>query len=243
MAVPAKSFQSWRAAIAPGESNADLCRRTGIKRSTLGQQIVRGKVAEITVVRVARAYGRNPVEALSDFDEYSDLLSGPWRPTTAELVSQVSYVCILKMILARAGAGGTGSESDGDIAEFGHRNAIRSWFEAVDPGDLRQQLSTKTGVAPQNISAQLSAGRLAPELAVEAARLAGASLPGGLVAIGLITPGEAGWPQGGQESALASLSDSELVLLARDRLDALGKAIKKFEHDDENELTLLEQLG
>ncbi|MCC3274163.1 hypothetical protein MUK71_00640 [Arthrobacter zhangbolii] len=243
MAVPAKSFQSWRAAIAPGESNADLCRRTGIKRSTLAQQIVRGKVAEITVVRVARAYGRNPVEALSDFEEYSDLLSGPWRPTTAELVSQVSYVCILKMILARATQGGVESASGGEIAEFGHRNAIRSWFEAVDPGDLRQQLSAKTGVAPQNISAQLSAGRLAPELAVEAARLADVSLPGGLVAIGLVTPGEAGWPEGGQESALASLSDSELVLLARDRLDALGKAMRKLEHDDENELTLLEHLG
>ena len=244
MAVPAKSFQSWRAAIAPGESNADLCRKTGIKRSTLAQQIVRGKVSEITVVRVARAYGRNPVEALSDFDEYSDLLSGPWRPSTAELVSQVSYVCILKMILARATQGGTaGHEAGNNIAEFGHSNAIRSWFEAVDPGDLRQRLSAKTGVAPQNISAQLSAGRLAPELAVEAARLANASLPGGLVAIGLVTPGEAGWPEGGQESALASLSDSELVLLARDRLDALGKLMRKLEHDEENELTLLEQLG
>ena len=78
---------------------------------------------------------------------------------------------------------------------------------------------------------------------MEAARLADVSLPGGLVAIGLVTPGEAGWPEGGQESALASLSDSELVLLARDRLDALGKAMRKLEHDDENELTLLEHLG
>lgn len=243
MAVPAKSFQCWRTAVAPGESNADLCRRTGIKRSTLAQQIVRGKVSEITVVSVARAYGKNPVEALSEFEEYADLLSGPWRPTTAELISQVSYVCILKMILDRATQGAPAGGSGDLTSGFGHRNAVRSWFEAVDPGDLRQRLSAKTGVAPQNISAQLSAGRLAPELAVEAARLAGASLPGGLVAIGLVTPGEAGWPEGGQAGALASLSDSALVLLARDRLDALGKAMKKLEHDQENELTLLEQLG
>ncbi|MCC3275759.1 hypothetical protein LJ753_07735 [Arthrobacter sp. zg-Y20] len=243
MALPARSFQSWRAAVAPGESNAALCRRTGIKRSTLAQQIVRGKVTEITVVRVARAYGKNPVEALSDFEEYADLLSGPWRPTTAELISQVSYVCILKMILARATQEGPAGPEGPDLAGFGHGNAIRSWFEAVDPGDLRQRLSAKSGVAPQNISAQLSAGRLAPELAVEAARIAGVSLPGGLVAIGLVTPDEAGWPQGGQEQALASLSDSELVLLARDRLDYLGKMMKKLEHDNENELTLLENLG
>ncbi|MCQ1948398.1 hypothetical protein NNX28_00455 [Arthrobacter sp. zg-Y859] len=241
MAVSAKAFQNWRTAVAPGESNADVCRRTGIKRSTLAQQVVRGKVAEITVVRVARAYGKNPVEALSDFEEYSDLLGGPWRPSPAELISQVSYICILQMILARATQ--TGPPECPDLARHPHRNAIRSWFEAVDPGDLRQQLSARTGVAPQNISAQLSAGRLAPELAVEAARIAGASLPGGLVATGLVTPGEAGWPQKGQQEALAALTDSELLFLARDRLDGVGKQLKKFEHDVENDLTLLENLG
>ena len=241
MAVPAKSFQCWRTAVAPGESNADLCRRTGIKRSTLGQQIVRGKVSEITVVSVARAYGKNPVEALSEFEEYADLLSGPWRPSAAEVISQVSYVCILQVVLARS-IGGEASPFP-DLAKYPHRNAIRSWFEAVDPGDLRQRLSAKTGVAPQNISAQLSAGRLAPELAVEAARLAGASLPGGLVATGLISPDEAGWPRGGQEDALNALTDSELLFLARDRLDSVGKQIRKLEHDQENERTLLENLG
>ncbi|UWX97251.1 septum formation family protein [Arthrobacter zhaoxinii] len=241
MAVSARSFQNWRTAVAPGESNADLCRRTGIKRSTLGQQIVRGKVAEITVVRVARAYGKNPVEALSDFEEYSDLLGGPWRPAPAELISQVSYICILQMVLARA----TSSEAPQypDLDKHPHRNAIRSWFEAVDPGDLRQRLSAATGVAPQNISAQLSAGRLAPELAVEAARIAGASLPGGLVATGLVTPGEAGWPQNGLQEALDALTDSELLFLARDRLDGVGKQLRKLENDVENDLALLENLG
>ncbi|MCC9205589.1 hypothetical protein [Arthrobacter sp. zg-Y769] len=227
--------------MAPGESNAELCRRTGIKRSTLGQQIVRGKVSEITVVRVARAYGKNPVEALSDFEEYSDLLGGPWRPSPAELISQVSYICILQVILARATS--SGAPQRPDLDKHPHQNAIRSWFEAVDPGDLRQRLSTKTGVAPQNISAQLSAGRLAPELAVEAARIAGASLPGGLVATKLVTPGEAGWPRNGQQEALAALTDSELLFLARDRLDGVGKQLRKFEHDVENDLTLLENLG
>ncbi|KAD4059617.1 hypothetical protein GD627_00445 [Arthrobacter yangruifuii] len=241
MAVSARSFQNWRTAAAPGESNADLCRRTGIKRSTLGQQIVRGKVSEDTVVRVARAYGKNPVEALSDFEEYSDLLGGPWRPSAAELLSQVSYICILQMILHRSQP--TDRQDYPDLVRFPHANAIRSWFEAVDPGDLRQRLSAATGVAPQNISAQLLAGRLAPELAVEAARLAGVSLTGGLVATGLITSDEAGWPQDGQLAALRALSDSELVFLARDRLDGVGKQIRKFEHDQENELLLLENLG
>ncbi|MCC9144147.1 MULTISPECIES: hypothetical protein [unclassified Arthrobacter] len=243
MAVPARSFQSWRAVVAPGASNADLCRRTGIKRSTLGQQIVRGKVSEITVVRVARAYGKNPVEALSEFEEYSDLLGGPWRPSAAELISQVSYICILQVILSRATPSDGVGQGWPDLVRYPHRNAIRSWFEAVDPGDLRQRLSAKTGVAPQNISAQLSAARLAPELAVEAARIAQASLPGGLVATGLVTADEAGWPPNGQEEALAALTDSELLFLARDRLDGAGKQLRKYEHDVENDLTLLENLG
>ena len=243
MAVSAKAFQSWRSMTAPRESTADLCRMAGIKRSTLAQQLVRGKVSETTVVRVARACDQDPVEALSFFDEYRDLRAGSRPPTARELISQVSYVSILQLLVARSVESDHASAQMPNLCAYPHRNSVRAWFDAVDQGDLRQRLSARSGVAPQNLSAQLTAGRLATELAVEAARLAGVSLTSGLVATGLLTPDECGWPLGGRERALADLSDADLVLLARDRLDTLGKVLKKFEADEKSNSALLEQLG
>ncbi|MET4060623.1 hypothetical protein ABIB35_002174 [Arthrobacter sp. UYP6] len=229
--------------MAPRESTADLCRMAGIKRSTLAQQLVRGKVSESTVVRVARACDQDPVAALSYFDGYRDLQAGSRPPSDCELISQVSYVCILQLLVARSLDPYPAPADLPALCPFPHRNSVRAWFEAVDQGDLRQRLSAKSGVAPQNLSAQLTAGRLATDLAVEAARLAGVSLTSGLVATGLLTPDECGWPLGGRERALAELSDADLVLLARDRLDTLGKVLKKLETDEKNNSALLEQLG
>lgn len=243
MAVSAKDFQSWRAIAAPRESTADLCRLAGIKRSTLAQQLVRGKVSESTVVRVARACDQDPVAALAFFGDYHDLLAGSRPPTDAELISQVSYICILELVVARSRQPAPSAEGLPVLCAFPHRNSVRAWFDAVDPGDLRQRLSASMGVAPQNLSAQLTAGRLAIELAVEAARLAGVSLTSGLVTIGLLTPDECGWPRRGREQALARLSDADLVLLGRDRLDNLGKVLKKVENDEKNNSALLEHLG
>lgn len=243
MAVSAKSFQLWRARTAPGESTADLCRRAGIKRSTLAQQLVRGKVSEAAVVAVARAYGLNPLAALAAFEEYQDLQRGSGLPTDAELISQISYVCILKALIERSINPGLDPGHLPDLCPFPHRNSVRAWFEAVDPGDLRQKVSAASGVAPQNLSAQLTANRLAPELAVQAARIAGVSLSSGLVVTGLLRPDEAGWPGRGRERALAALSDADLVLLARDRLDTLGKSLKKIEQDEVQSAVLMEHLG
>lgn len=242
MGVSAKAFQSWRTLVAPDESTADLCRRTGIKRSTLAQQLVRGNVAVSTVVRVARACGEDPVAALSGFDGFQGLAEGRREPTQAELISQVPYQCILKYVLARAEAGHEHPPVP-EIAGYAESIAVRPWFDAVDPGDLRHQLSAATGIAPQNISAQLTAGRLSTRLAVEAARQAGVSLTSGLVVTGVLHPDEGGWPPRGREAALAALSDAELVSLARDRLDALAKVLRKREQDEKYDHALLENLG
>jgi hypothetical protein len=243
VSVSAKAFQDWRATAAPLETTADLCRLAGIKRSTLAQQLVRGKVSVSTVVQVARACDQDPVEALSYFEEYRDLRAGMRPPSSAELISQVTYVCILEQVVARSRQPGLSPEEMPALCAFPHRYSVRGWFAAVDPGDLRQRLSASTGVAPQNLSAQLTAGRLASGLAVEAARLAGVSLTSGLVATGMLTPDECGWPRGGREQALAQLSDADLVILARDRLDALGKVLKKVENEEKNNFALMEQLG
>ncbi|WP_247827717.1 helix-turn-helix domain-containing protein [Arthrobacter antioxidans] len=244
MAVTAKAFQLWRSRIAPEDTVTDLCRVAGIKRSTLAQQLVRGKVSVPTIVAIARAYGLPPAEALAEFEGYGDLPAGIRTPTDAELVSQVSHIDILRLLVARSeDTECAGTDLQLNLAPFPHRNSVRAWIEAIDPGDIRQQLAASTGVARQNLSAQLTAGRLAPEIAIQAARIAGVSLTSGLVVTGLLTPHEGGWPEDGRARALCGLSDLELVFLARDRLDVLGKQIRRAELDDGKDRALWENLG
>lgn len=240
MPIPAKAFQRWLGRVAAGASTADVCRVSGIKRSTLAQQLVRGKVAESSVVSIARAYGVNPVAALSEFEPFNDLAARSKPPTKAELISQISYQDLLRALLARSEPRKTAARP---LSPLPHASSVRNWIDAIDNGELRQALSASTGVAPQNISAQLSANRLSSELAVEAARIAGVSPAGGLVATGLLTPEEAGWPAGAREKALDSLSDADLVNRVRERLDALSKILRRREHDDEQTNALWENLG
>ncbi|GAP56122.1 hypothetical protein AHiyo6_26870, partial [Arthrobacter sp. Hiyo6] len=90
MPVPAKAFQRWLHNVAPAASTADICRISGVKRTTLAQQLVRGKVAESTVVSISRAFGINPVAALASFESFKELAGSPVPPTPGELVSQIA---------------------------------------------------------------------------------------------------------------------------------------------------------
>ncbi|BAS07480.1 hypothetical protein AHiyo4_09020 [Arthrobacter sp. Hiyo4] len=101
MPIPAKAFQRWLHGIAPNTSTSDICRVSGIKRTTLAQQLVRGKVAETTVVSISRAYSVNPVSALASFDAYSQL-ADTRPPSMSELVSQISTPDLLRAVLARS---------------------------------------------------------------------------------------------------------------------------------------------
>ncbi len=244
MAVTAKAFQLWRARMAPEATVSELCRQADIKRSTLAQQLVRGKVSVETVVRIARAYALNPVHALSEFEDYRDLATGVRPPTKAEYLSQVSPMDLLRLILGRnEETDSIGGPLSFSLAPLPHRNSVRAWFEAIDKGDLRQALAARTGIAPQNLSAQLSAGRLSTQLSVEAARVSGVSVTNGLVVTGLLTPEEGGWAPDGRERVLSQLPDSELLLLARDCLDGMGKQLRRREQDSSHEQALLENLG
>jgi hypothetical protein len=244
MPLPAKAFQRWLHGIAPKASTADVCRISGIKRTTLAQQLVRGKVAEATVVSISRAYGVNPVSALAGFDAYRGL-AAPVPPTRCELVSQISTPDLLRAVLSRSAvdpAGQSPAEPHG-LGPAPHATSVKNWVEAIDDGELRHRVSVATGVAPQNYSAQLSANRLSPELAVATSLAAGVGAAGGLVATGLITEAEAGWPPDARQAALDSLPDGELTALAGDRLQALGKTLKRQEQDQEQTDKIWENLG
>ncbi|RAM38492.1 hypothetical protein [Arthrobacter globiformis] len=247
MPLPAKAFQRWLNGVAPDTSTADICRVSGVKRTTLAQQLVRGKVAETTVVSISRAYNINPVAALATFDTYSDLASSSLPPSDKELVSQIATVDLLRAVIVRtAPTGSTGTESmdpcQPELSPPPHATSVKNWVDAIDDGELRHRVSTATGVAPQNYSAQLTANRLAPELAVATSRAAGVGLAGGLVATGLVTEAEAGWPRGARQAALDRLSDGDLAALSGERLQALGKTLRRQEQDQEQTERIWENL-
>lgn len=249
MPVPAKAFQRWLQGIAPDVSTADVCRVSGIKRTTLAQQLVRGKVAEATVVAISRAYGVNPVGALAGFDAYRTL-AGPLQPPThGELVSQVSTPDLLRAVLARTAedpaetAGTRSVAGTRRLTPAPHATSVRNWVDAIDDGELRHRVSAATGVAPQNFSAQLTANRLAPELAVATSLAAGVGPASGLVATGLVTEVEAGWPPDARQTALDAMSDGDLTALAGERLQALGKVLRRQEQDAAQTEQIWENLG
>ncbi|MFY9636406.1 MAG: hypothetical protein WAL27_16950 [Cellulosimicrobium cellulans] len=280
MPIPAKAFQRWLHGIAPDTSTSDICRVSGIKRTTLAQQLVRGKVAEATVVSISRAYNINPVTALAGFDAFSQLAGPPRQPTRDELISQISTPDLLRAVLLRSDAD-PGTPPDARQPDAGHRDpgqpdtvqsdpvqpdtgqpaaaqpesrladlvppphatSVKSWVEAIDDGELRHRVSAATGIAPQNYSAQLTANRLAPELAMATSLAAGVGPASGLVATGLITEAEAGWPPGARQAALDSMSDGELTTLAGERLQTLGRALRRQEHDQEKTDKIWENLG
>src|SRR6478672_5333424 len=103
MPLPAKAFQHWLHSVAPAMSTADICRLSGVKRTTLAQQLVRGKVAEATVVSISRAFGVNPVTSLAYFETYRSLADHAVPPTPQELVSQISTVDLLSAVITRSG--------------------------------------------------------------------------------------------------------------------------------------------
>ncbi|MCD4850430.1 hypothetical protein LN996_06370 [Arthrobacter sp. AK01] len=240
MPLQSKAFQRWLHGVAPDASTADVCRIAGIKRTTLAQQLVRGKVAESTLVSISRGFQLSPVEALSTFDLYSELRGAPVPPTGCELVSQIATIDLLRAVVDRSEPG---SAPAGHLSEPPHPTSVRNWVDAIDDGELRHRVSDTTGIAPQNFSAHLTANRLPPELAIATSRAAGVGPAGGLVAGGLITEAEAGWPPNARQEALDKMSQSELVTLAGERLLALGKTLRRQEQDHERTERIWENLG
>ncbi len=241
MSLPSKAFQRWLHGIAPNTSTADVCRFSGVKRTTLAQQLVRGKVAESSLVSISRAFDMNPFDALAQFEAYAALRGTQVPPTDAELVSQISTTDLLRAIIERS------DPREGApalvLAETPHASSVRNWVDAIDDGGLRHRVSIATGIAPQNFSAHLTANRLPPELALATSQAAGVGPAGGLVASGLVTEAEAGWPPGARRDALDRMTEGELALVAGERLQAMGKALRRHEHELDHSNRIWENLG
>ncbi|WP_287931319.1 hypothetical protein [Arthrobacter sp.] len=244
MTVSAVSFQRWLDVVAPAMSHAAVCRGAGIKRSTLAQQVVRGRVSVATVVAVSRSRRLSVVESLSVFPDYRDVAAGVAQPTDAELLSQISDMDLLREVLARSASAESGTDDvQIEFSPIPHRASVRAWLDAIGPSGLRQQLCRSTGIAPQNLSTQISANRLTPGLAICCARIAGVGLANGLVATGLITSVEAGWAPGSRAEALRQTANSALVELAAERMDALSRTLRRREQDAAAAESVWENIG
>lgn len=133
MPIPAKEFQHWADARLSGKSWGDISKVSGVKRTTLHQQIVRGRVSETTLVAIARSYALPIIESLSEFEPYVDLPDGFGTVSGDELLSQIIYSDVLKEILQRNGDFPLLKESD--LRPFPHKDSIRAWVDAIDTGN------------------------------------------------------------------------------------------------------------
>lgn len=244
MTVAADNFQSWLSHVAGTTSQAAVCRAAGIKRSTLAQQLFRGRVSLATVAAVSRSLNLPVVNSIASFPRFEDLVAGIKPPTTPELLSQISDADLLQEILNRNAALETGHEPGlVELSPVPHRSSVRAWLDAIDPTDLRQKVAKSAAIAPQNLSAQISANRLSVELAIDSARIAGVGLTNGLVATGFLSLAEAGWASASREDALRGTTNSVLVSLAAERLDVLSRAIRRSEDDTDGARNIWEYWG
>ncbi|MBE0011619.1 hypothetical protein [Arthrobacter sp. AET 35A] len=240
MTITAHEFQRWSDAKIPGRSVREISQATGLKWTTLHQQIVRGKVSEATVVAIARAYEFSALEELSSFEQYTDLALGTKPPTDAELISQVHYLDILREVLVRADE--LLPFMPGDLRAFPHTDSTRAWIDAIDPGDLRTAMATRLGVTTSTFSSRLKR-TLPADIAIDVARYAGVSLASGLVVTGLLTEQEGGWPPEARLNALQAQSDSDLLSIATQKLAIQNRKYWGKTHDRDQAKEYWENLG
>lgn len=242
MSISARSFNEWLVTAGLPDGASTLSKMIGMKRTTLHNQRIRGRIALPTVVAAARAAQFNPLDVLASFEPYV-ALANRTPVTNPELVSQVSHVDALVHLLSRIRADFARTLGTFEMGSFPFDGSVRNWVDAIDPGDLRSKISDQGGIALSNLSAQLSDDRLDPELAILASKIAGVSSSSGLVVSGLVTAEEAGWPLHGRENALSELDDLALIDLVNSRLASLRRTTKKRVDAEESAAKFLEALG
>lgn len=243
MSVPAREFTDWLHHAGLPKSIAELSPLLGMKRSTIQNQRLRGRMTIQTVIAAARAADQNPLDILGLFPAYAALVDERMPVTAQELLSQVTYTDALVHLMSQIRADFAHRLTDVPMSPIPSDDSVRNWVDAIDSGDLRRQVTAETGVAASNFSAQLTDNRLAPNLAILVSRLCGVSSASGLVVSGLITPAEAGWPLYGRENALAEIGDVELLDLVTARLATLRRVTKKKVDATEANKHYLETLG
>lgn len=243
MSVSARDFASWLNDSGLPTGTAELSRTIGLKRTTLQNQRIRGRITVQTVIAAARAAQLNPLDVLGRFPGYEALVDQRRPVSAAELLSQVTHSDALVHLLSQISADYAHRLAGVKLSDIPNEESVRAWVDAIDPGDLRRQVAEHSGMAPSNFSTQLTDNKLTPELAILVSRICGVSSASGLVVSGFITPSEAGWPIYGRENALLEMGDIELIDLVTARLATLRRTTKKKVDATEANKHYLETLG
>ena len=244
MTVSAREFDAWLDRVGLSTSSTEIGRLLNMRRSTIKTQRMRNRVSEEVVIGLARSSRLSPLESLAAFEPYHLLQHDQPPPTEAELLSQVTHTDLFAELLSRNRADMArliGAHYE--LSPIPHADGVRNWIDAIDPGNLRAEMSHQSGIATTNLSTLLSENRLPPELALLASSIAGVSPIGGLVVSGLLTPQEGGWPVLGRENALNSLEDLKLIDLTDQRLKSLRRRIKRKTDAKTTAHALWETLG
>jgi hypothetical protein len=241
VSVGAAAFKHWASTVDLPSGALPLARAIGVNRTTVQAQLLRGRVRETVVVAAARAVGIEPVVALSSFDEYDELHRSMRPPLPVEVLSQVTLTdATIELIRRRNPA----ALSELHVWEDPPQpDGLRTWIDAVDPGHIRRDLAERLGIAPPNLSAQITANKMRPRHLVEAARIANTSLTSGLAVGGVITLQEAGWPEGARSHAITHLSAVALNDLVQARLAAAQRGARRLAADSAEARRIEETLG
>lgn len=244
MPVAASAFRRWATAAALPGNTAALARAIGVARPTLQKQLIRGRVQEAVVVAASRAIASNPIEALSSFTEYADLMDGTRPPLLTEVLSQVTLDDLLLELMRRrqpANARTLAAMHDWPAPPLA--DGLRRWIDAVDPGDLRRALAERLAVATTNLSTQITTNKLGPAALVEAARIANTSLVSGLAVGGLVTLEEAGWALAARQHTVLQLHDSALLDLIASRVSAAQRTARRVDAEEVAARRIQDALG
>jgi len=217
MPIPQEEFVDWLSAIGKSPSPSELSRISGMNRTTVQAQLRADHVPETTVLLLARKLGLDPLDQLSTFSPYQDLVAGTRDPSLPEVLSQLNYWDVADEMSSRADR----AAIQPGLGLWALGNGLRDWIQSIDPGGLRVELSARFGVLRPNVSAMITKNRMPMPMLVEAARIAQVSLASGLVVTGLLTLEEGRWPTRIREDALGEISDLELVDLLSEKLAAI----------------------
>ena len=220
MSISTAELRAWLSGESLPTSLTALSKMTGISRETLKNQSDRERMAEATVIEIARASGRHPISVLSCFSTYTNISSNRRGPSRAELLSQIHLTDLMVEFLARTSKPRAAHIHHPrlPLMPFPHPGSVKAWIEAIDPGTIRKAMTLETGVTASNLSSQISQNRLSPSLAYAASRAGNVSPASGFVITGLLTPDEAGWAPRAREVALQEVTTAELVEVVSVRL-------------------------
>lgn len=221
MALHESEVRPWLERRAPGLPISKVAKAAGVPVMRLRQQLARDSVAEETLVSICRGLDLEPLAELSAFSLYHGVVPG--APASREVPAFLDTGVLLDALKWRLGLGSP--------AEVGHHETstpltAQRWFEAVLEPETRSVIHTTLGLSQSGLWKIVRNGLRSDVVAV-AARQAGISAAGGLVAQGLLTREEAGWPDMALNDWLARVPREELLHVVQGRLTEIGDQLRK----------------